>query len=85
MSDQIDEQIKTKRSNELLALEKKMSKEFRDAHIGKEDEALLEEPVQIDGVDYYVGFTKRVCKSSSPLRKRPFKLHGSGQDRRGIE
>ena len=44
-SDQIDEQIKTKRSNELLALEKKMSKEFRDAHIGKEDEALLEEPV----------------------------------------
>ena len=37
-------QIKTKRSNELLALEKKMSKEFRDAHIGKEDEALLEEP-----------------------------------------
>ena len=52
MSDQIDEQIKTKRSNELLALEKKMSKEFRDAHIGKEDEALLEEPVQIDGVDY---------------------------------
>lgn len=62
MSDQIDEQIKTKRSNELLALEKKMSKEFRDAHIGKEDEALLEEPVQIDGVDYYVGFTKEYVK-----------------------
>ena len=51
MSDQIDEQIKTKRSNELLALEKKMSKEFRDAHIGNEDEALLEEPVLFDGVD----------------------------------
>ena len=62
MSDQIDEQIKTKRSNELLALEKKMSKEFRDAHIGKEDEALLEEQVQIDGVDYYVGFTKEYVK-----------------------
>ena len=39
-----------------------MSKEFRDAHIGKEDEALLEEPVQIDGVDYYVGFTKEYVK-----------------------
>lgn len=62
MSDQIDEQIKTKRSNELLALEKNMSKEFRDAHIGKEDEALLEEQVQIDGVDYYVGFTKEYVK-----------------------
>ena len=62
MRDQIDEQIKTKRSNELLTLEKKMSKEFRDAHIGKEDEALLEEPVQIDGVDYYVGFTKEYVK-----------------------
>ena len=62
MSDQINEQIKTKRSNELLALEKKMSKEFRDAHIGKEDEALLEEQVQIDGVDYYVGFTKEYVK-----------------------
>ena len=72
MSDQIDEQIKTKRSNELLALEKKMSKEFRDAHIGKRCGLLCR-------------IYKRVCKSSSPLRKRPFKLHGSRQDRRGIE
>lgn len=60
-----------------------MSKEFRDAHIGKEDEALLEEQVQIDGVDYYVGFTKEYDKSSSPLRKRPFKLHGSRQGSKG--
>ena len=49
----IRDRIKTKRSNELLALEKKMSKEFRDAHIGKEDEALLEEPVQMDGCLLY--------------------------------
>lgn len=62
MREQIDEQIKTKRSNELLALEKKMSQEFRDAHIGKEDEALLEEKIQIDDVEYYVGFTKEYIK-----------------------
>ena len=42
-----------------------------------------EEPVQIDGVDYYVGFTKEYVKVAVPLRKRPFKLHGSRQDRRG--
>ena len=35
-----------RRSNELPTLEKKMSKEFQDTHIGKEDEALLEEQVQ---------------------------------------
>ena len=53
--------------------------------IGKEDEALLEEPVQIDGVDYYVGFTKEYVKVAVRSEKRPFKLHGSRQDRRGIE
>ena len=61
-----------------------MSKEFRDAHIGKEDEALLEEQVQIDGVDYYVGFTKEYVKVAVRSEKT-FKLHGSRQDRRGIE
>lgn len=64
MQDQIPEQIKTERSNELLALEQRMSREFREDYLGKETEALMEEKTIIDGVEYYVGFTKEYVKTA---------------------
>ena len=62
MPGQIPETVKTERSNELLELEKKMSREFREYYLGKETEVLLEEETVIDGVTYYVGFTKEYVK-----------------------
>jgi len=62
MKDQVSENIKTQRSNDLLALESKMSEEFRRYYLGKEEEVLFEEETCIDGVSYYVGYTKEYVK-----------------------
>jgi threonylcarbamoyladenosine tRNA methylthiotransferase MtaB len=57
MEGQIDEKIKTQRSAILLELENKMSKEYRQQHIGKTEEVLIEEIVSENGKDYFMGFT----------------------------
>ena len=62
MKDQIPEEIKTKRSAELLALADRMSKEFRDYYVGREEEVLFEEPIELDGKMLYTGYTKEYVK-----------------------
>ena len=62
MPDQVSEQLKTERSSKLLSLEHEMSEEFREYYIGKEVEVLLEEPVIIDGEQYFAGYTKEYVK-----------------------
>ena len=57
MEGQVDEKIKTQRSAILLELENKMSKEYRQQHIGKTEEVLIEEIVSEKGKDYFMGFT----------------------------
>ena len=52
-----DEKVKTQRSAILLELENKMSKEYRQQHIGKTEEVLIEEIVSENGKDYFMGFT----------------------------
>ena len=64
MPDQVP--VKTKRSAELLALEKEMSKAYRASFLGRETEVLLEEPVEIGGVRYMVGHTKEYVKAAVP-------------------
>ena len=66
MPDQVPEPVKTKRSAELLALEKEMSKAYRASFLGRETEVLLEEPVEIGGVRYMVGHTKEYVKAAVP-------------------
>ena len=39
-----------------------MSKEFRDAYVGKETEVLLEEEIELEGKKYFVGYTKEYVK-----------------------
>ena len=43
MPDQVPEEVKTQRSEELLALERKMSFEYRQSFIGKRQQVLLED------------------------------------------
>lgn len=67
MENQLPEQIKALRSNELLDLEKRQSKEFRQYYIGKEAEVLLEEEKEIDGSKYFMGHTRDYVRVAIPV------------------
>ena len=62
MENQVPDQIKTKRSNELLALNEKNSVKYLQEHFGKELEVLMEEEMLIDGEKYFVGHTKEYIR-----------------------
>lgn len=59
---QVPDHKKTERSNILLELEKKQSKEFRAFYVGREVEVLFEETKIINGVPYQIGHTKDYVK-----------------------
>lgn len=71
MDGQIAEEIKAKRSAKLLALADQMSLEFRDYYLGREEEVLFEEPMELNGKQMYVGYTREyvkvVAESPQPL------------------
>lgn len=62
MENQVPEPVKKERSNELLALAQKMSKEFREDYLGREVTALLEEPFVFEGETYMTGYTPTYVK-----------------------
>lgn len=62
MPEQIPEPVKKQRSEELLALGEAMSQEFREYYVGRETEALLEEPFVWEGRTYFTGYTKEYVK-----------------------
>lgn len=67
MEPQVPEKIKVLRSNELLDMEKRQSREFRKYYIGKEVEVLLEDEKEIDGAKYFLGHTKDYVKIAIPV------------------
>lgn len=62
MPDQIDEKVKTLRSNELLELEKNMSYNYRKSYLGKNATVLLEEEIEHDGQKFYAGYTSNYLR-----------------------
>ncbi len=62
MPGQVPDHIKTERSNVLLELERRQSKEFRAFYVGREVEVLFEETKVIDGIAYQLGHTKDYVK-----------------------
>lgn len=62
MKNQIPEPMKKVRSAELLELEQKMSKEFREYYADREVTALMEEEWNYNGERYFVGYTKEYVK-----------------------
>lgn len=66
MMDQISEQVKSVRSDVLLALNEEMSRTYREHFIGKKSEVLLEEKVEINGETYMAGHTKEYLKALIP-------------------
>lgn len=64
MPGQVPEQTKARRSNVLLAMEKRQSAEFRKYYIGSEAEVLLEEEKEIGGAAYLIGHTGDYVKAA---------------------
>jgi threonylcarbamoyladenosine tRNA methylthiotransferase MtaB len=62
MPDQVSDDIKAKRSNVLIELEKEESKNFRRYYIDKEVDVLIEELKEIEGRSYYIGHTREYVK-----------------------
>ena len=56
MEQQIPEEIKTRRSKELIALGAEMSESYRRQFVGSKGTVLLEEPVEIQGETYMSGY-----------------------------
>ena len=69
MPDQVPDRTKTARSNELLAVERMQSKEFRRKYIGKRVQVLLEENKEIEGKRYRIGHTNNYVKVALPLEQ----------------
>ncbi len=62
MKDQISNQVKARRSEELIALTTLHTHEFQEQLIGEEVEVIFEEGKEVDGVMYQIGYTREYCK-----------------------
>lgn len=62
MENQVDEQIKAKRSDVLIATGEELKKAYRNIFIDKKVPVLFEEKVVIDNKEYYVGHTTEYIK-----------------------
>ena len=69
MDGQLTESQKAIRSDEMLALNEKHSREYEEAMLGKELEILLEEEIEMNGEKWYLGHSKEYIKAV--LKKRP--------------
>lgn len=80
MPDQVPDRRKTERSNELLAMERRHSREFRSRYIGKVAEVLLEESKEMDGTEYALGYTKDYVKIAIPTSSTACKGQNTSED-----
>lgn len=66
MPDQVPEQVKAERSEELIGLGEKNQSAFEQLHTGNKREVLFEEKIEIDGRGYFTGYTKEYIKTAVP-------------------
>jgi threonylcarbamoyladenosine tRNA methylthiotransferase MtaB len=62
MTDQIPEELKSRRSDELIALANLMSKEYHALFLGRIEKVLFEEAIEINGKSYQIGHNERYLK-----------------------
>jgi len=62
MQSQVSEEIKSKRSNELISIAEQLSKEYKASFLGKIEQVLFEEEITIENRRYQVGHTERYLK-----------------------
>ena len=64
MEDQVSEQVKARRSDVLLELEKTMSRRYRERFAGKRVSVLFEEAAEMEGKWYMTGYTPQYVKAA---------------------
>lgn len=69
MPNQIDEKIKTLRSEDLIKTGEELTKEFRQAKIGQDTTVLFEEKIPLDNKEYWVGHTVDYIKIAVPEKE----------------
>ncbi|MCR4694571.1 MAG: tRNA (N(6)-L-threonylcarbamoyladenosine(37)-C(2))-methylthiotransferase MtaB [Pseudobutyrivibrio sp.] len=62
MPNQLTNAVKKERSKRLIEAGLESTQQYLKEHIGSELEVLFEEKVSLDGVDYFVGFSKEYIK-----------------------
>ncbi len=67
MKDQIPEEIKACRSNELLSLSRRKQEAYEDALLGTVQEVLMEEEILVGGERYLTGHTREYVKVGQKL------------------
>lgn len=72
---QVPETQKHERSNQLIALGKKMQSAYEAGFAGCETLVLVEEKVTIKGEEYYVGHNERYVKLALPVKTETKDLH----------
>ena len=70
MPDQVPDQIKTIRSNELIELGKRKQRQYEDRLIGTSQEVLIEEEIEREGELWQVGHTKEYVKIGCKLPEK---------------
>lgn len=69
MPNQIDEKIKTLRSEDLIKTGEELTKKFRQAKIGQDSTVLFEEKILLDNKEYWVGHTVDYIKIAVPEKE----------------
>lgn len=69
MANQVQEDVKSKRSDILFEDLSHMSSGFREWYQDRETEVLMEEEVSIDGRQYWLGYTKEYVKAAIPRQE----------------
>ncbi len=64
MPDQVDEQVKALRSEQLIALGEENRLAFEESWMGREAEILFEEKNTIAGKEYFTGYTKEYIRAA---------------------
>ena len=75
MPNQIAESIKSERSDVLLALDERLSDEYRKEYIGKTVKVLLEEKHTGDGMSYMTGYTDTYVKVAVTSAEKELKAN----------
>lgn len=85
MEGQIDEAVKTERSHELIQMGKEKKQKYMESFLGHQVEILFEETAQIQGEEYWIGYTKEYLKVAAKSKESLENCIVSGKVERFIE
>ena len=83
MSGQIEEQVKSERSDRLMALEASLGEKYRERFLGKDEVVLFEESAIVDGEMCQIGYNERyvriAAKTTEDLSNRICRVNVTGR------